>query len=555
MTLAAEYGVLPEEAALVRGRQRLWLAAGIFAIAFFMVAIRLVEVSVLTADSRSPSRVAHHNASSDVTFERGEITDRNGVLLATNLTTASVYANPLEIKDIDEAVRGLRSVFPDLAEETLRSRLESRRSFVWINRNITPSEMYDVNALGIPGVYFQRDERRTYPHGRLTAHILGQVDVDNIGVSGIERSFDSLLRDHSNHLESLELSLDIRVQYALYEELKTAMQKFRARGASGVVLDVNSGEILGMVSLPDFDPHDSKYADAAARFNRNTLGVYEMGSTFKSFTVAMALDSGRVSVTDTYDTSEPIRYAGRVIRDYHPRREPQSVPEIYIHSSNIGTVKMAMDAGLEREAPFLSRLGMLDRLEIELPEAAQPMVPAKWREINAMTVSYGHGIAVTPLHLARGTAALINGGQLKPVTLLKEGNGKQPEGERVISSRTSAMMRAMMRLTVQEGTGRKAKVVGYRVGGKTGTAEKAVNGHYKRDALLSSFIGAFPMDDPKYLVLAVMDEPQGIEETHGYATGGYTAAPVVANVVSRIGPMLGIEPEIPTEIDEAPTGN
>ena len=328
----------------------------------------------------------------------------------------------------------------------------------------------------------------------------------------------------------------------MHAELSAAMETFQAKAAAGLILDVNSGELLSMVSLPDFDPHNSNAASDFAKFNRNTLGVYEMGSTFKSFTVANALDDGVVKLTDGFDATKPIKRARFMIRDSHPEARWLTVSEIYMHSSNIGTVQIADAVGVQRQQEFLSRLGLMDSLQVELPERASPLLPASWSGISSATVSFGHGMAVTPLHLARATAALVNGGVLQPVTLLKQGNGQVPQGTRVISERTSQDMRRLMRKVVEKGTGRKADVQGYLVGGKTGTAEKASAGGYDRDAMLSSFVSAFPMNDPKYLVLVVLDEPQGTKETFGYATAGWTAAPVVSRVISRLGPMMGLVP-------------
>ncbi|MBL28756.1 MAG: penicillin-binding protein [Rhodospirillaceae bacterium] len=516
------------------GRSRLAAAAVMFGIAFLVIAGRLVDITLI--EGPAEPRVAH-SVASEPTVARADITDRNGVILATSLPTRSLYADPALILDPDNAADRLAAVLPELDPVDLRAKLAKRSRFVWIKRNLTPRQQAAVNALGVPGFAFVREERRVYPHGALTAHVVGFTGVDNRGLAGVERHFDQQLRSGP-----VTLSLDIRVQHIVRDALSKSVATFQAVGGSALVMDVRTGELLSMVSLPDFDPHEPARASDDQRFNRNTLGVYEMGSTFKVFTAAMALDAGVVPVNGGYDASEPLKVSRFTIRDYHAKNRWLSVPEILLYSSNIGAAKMAMAVGGERQQRFFDSLGLTRPLSVELSEIGNPMTPAKWREINVVTAAYGHGIAVTPLHLAAGVAAVVNGGELHPATLVKHETGVPVPGERVISAETSSLMRAMLRLVVAEGTGRKADAPGYYVGGKTGTAEKSVNGHYARKALISSFVGMFPSDNPRYLVLAMLDEPHGTKETFGYATGGWTAAPVVGEVVSRIGPMLGVVP-------------
>lgn len=516
------------------GRSRLAVATVMFAIAFLVIAGRLVDITLI--EGPGDLRVAR-TVVSEPTVARADITDRNGVILATSLPTRSLYADPALILDPSAAADRLVKVLPELDATDLRDRLAKPTRFVWIKRNLTPRQQAAVNALGVPGLAFVRAERRVYPHGALTAHVVGFTGVDNRGLAGVERRFDERLRG-----EPVTLSLDIRVQHVVREELARAVATFKAVGGSALVMDVVTGELLSMVSLPDFDPHEPGRASEDQRFNRNTLGVYEMGSTFKVFTAAMALESGVVGINGGFDASEPLKVSRFTIRDYHAENRWLSVPEILLYSSNIGAAKMAMAVGGERQQRFFESLGLTRPLSVELSEIGDPMAPAKWREINMVTAAYGHGIAVTPLHLATGVAAMVNGGELRPATLVKHGPDSAIASHRVISPQTSSLMRAMLRLVVAEGTGRKADAPGYFVGGKTGTAEKTVNGRYVRKALISSFVGMFPSDDPRYLVLAMLDEPHGTEETFGYATGGWTAAPVVGSVVSRIGPMLGVVP-------------
>jgi cell division protein FtsI (penicillin-binding protein 3) len=517
------------------GRTRLLVAGLVFTMAFLVVGLRLVGLSLLT-DGREPRVVETHRATA---FEsvRADIVDRNGIVLATTLPTASLYANPRQILDPAATARRLAAALPEIPEHALAAKLAGDSGFVWLKRKLTPRQQHEVNSLGIPGLYFQREPDRIYPHGPLAAHVVGFAGVDNRGLAGIEQAFEQRLRGSAR---PLELSLDLRVQHILSAELASAMVAFQAVGATGLVLDAETGEIAAMVSLPSFEPANPGNADSDALFNRASLGVYEMGSVFKIFTTAMALDQGAVSLQDGFDVSRPIRVARFTISDFKPKNRWLSVPEIFIYSSNIGSVHMAMEAGTTRQKVFLHNLGLTRAPEIELPEVGQPMIPAPWREINTMTISYGHGLAVSPLQLVSAVAAVVNGGDLVPATLLKRGAGERVVVRRVLSPKTSRDMRWLMRLAVQKGTGRLANAPGYLVGGKTGTADKLRGRRYATDARFASFIGAFPMDQPRYLVFAMLDEPKGNETTHGYATGGWVAAPVVRRVIERMGPLLGI---------------
>ena len=383
------------------------------------------------------------------------------------------------------------------------------------------------------------DQRRVYPMGNLAAHVVGFSDPDGRGLAGIERQFDAKLREGSG---ALSLSIDVRVQHVLRNELVRAMTEHRAVGAAGIVLDTANGELLAMVSLPDFDPNRARSAGAERRFNRATLGIYEMGSTFKVLSTALALDAGAVTLADRIDATRPIRVARFTIRDFHAKARVLTVPEVFIHSSNIGAAKLGLAVGGKRMRRFLGDLGMFRKTPVEIGENGRPLFPRRWREINTMTVSFGHGVAVSPLHLASAVAAVVNGGTLHPPTLLKREPEARPEGKRVLSRATSDKMRRLMRLVVAEGTGSKAAAAGYLVGGKTGTAEQAGRGGYRKKRLLSSFVAAFPMHRPRYVVLALLDQPRGTRKTHGYATGGWVAAPVIGKTVARIGPLLGVEP-------------
>ncbi len=519
---------------LETGRTRLLVTGVVFALAFIVLSWRLVDIALFAVGSGP--RIAAGPA-----FETGraDIVDRNGVVLATSLPTASLYANPRQVRDPARAAARLAGALPGLSQARVREKLSTDHGFIWLKRNLTPREQYRVNRLGIPGLHFEREEHRFYPHGSLTAHSVGFTDVDNKGLAGIEQSFDEVLRGRS---EPLALSLDLRVQHVLAQELAAAMTEFDAIGAAGLVMDASSAEVLAMVSLPDFNPAQRGSATPEARFNRASLGLYEMGSVFKIFTTAMVLDEGVVTLDDGYDISKPIHAARFTINDFKPKNRWLSVPEIFIYSSNIGTVRMAMAAGTAAQRAFLGRLGLTRPAGIELAEVGQPIVPSPWREINTMTISYGHGLAVSPVQMVSAVAAVVNGGEFHPATLIKRAKHALPAGERIMSRGTSLKMRRLMRLVVRHGTGRKADAEGYMVGGKTGTANKLVGGRYVRNARIASFVAAFPMNDPRYVVFAMIDEPKGGKRTHGYATGGWVAAPAVRRVVERIGPILGVEP-------------
>lgn len=523
--------------AIEMGRNRLMVAGALFTAAFTVIGIRVIDVSVFSENTeprytRSIAKDEKHNG-------RADIVDRNGVLMATSLSTASLFANPRLVLDPEQAALKLATALPDIDVKVIEKKLRSNRGFVWLKRHLTPRQQYAVNRLGIPALNFQREARRMYPMGSLAAHALGFTDIDNKGLTGIERYFDKELRTRQ---DNMALSIDVRVQHVLEHELGVAMKKFSAIGAAGLVMDVTTGEVVAMSSLPSFDPNQPNAIAQDLRFNRTTLGVYEMGSTFKIFTTAMALDAGTVSLHGGYDATNPIRVARFTIRDFHAKKRWLSVPEIFMYSSNIGTVKMALDVGIPGHRNFLTTIGMMKPVAIELSETGSPLSPNRWREINSMTISFGHGLAVSPLHLVAGVSAMVNGGIYRTPTLISRNPSETPVGKRVITAETSAKMRRLMRLVVKNGTGRNAAAPGYLVGGKTGTAEKVSGRGYKKKALISSFVAAFPMHNPRYVVLAMLDEAKGTKETFGYATGGWVAAPVVGAVVRRIAPVLGMRP-------------
>jgi len=528
--------------ALERSRNRLMVTAAMVTLVFTAIGIKLVDATLLRHAAEPRQRMAAEIDAPPV--NRADIVDRNGNLLATSLATQSLYADPKLISRPDEVARKLTTVLPELDYKDLLGKLSGEKRFVWIKRNLTPKQQAQVFRLGLPGVYFEREERRFYPASNLTAHIVGFTGVDNNGLSGLEQSQNKRLI--SEPTKPLQLSIDLRLQHILKKELTTTIQEFSAIGAAGIIYDVRNGEVLSMVSLPDFDPHEppplNDKAGQDALFNRATLGVYEMGSTFKIFNTAMSLDSGKIRVSDTFDTIHNIQVGRFTIREYHPFHHNLTVAEVFQESSNLGSVRMALSLGVQHQKAFLTKLGLTRPTALELPENGWPLVPNPWREVNTMTISFGHGMSVSPMHTVSAAASVINGGILRQPTILKRDPAVPVAGEQVISPQTSAMMRRLFRFVVTDGTAKSANVKGYVVGGKTGTAEKQKGRHYERNSRMSSFLGAFPMNDPRYIVYVLVDEPKGTKKTYGFATGGWVAAPAVGRIVKQIGPLLGVQP-------------
>ncbi len=532
-------------------RIRLVCVIAFFFLCYSAIAVRLIEVSTLGRDDTHSQatqaiEAGNQDALTDwnppMQLSRADIVDRNGEVLATSLNMLSLFANPRVMVEPYEAAKKLTTVFPEMKEKELRKRLTEDSSFVWIKRNLTPREQHAVNNLGIPGLYFQPEQRRVYPYGSLFAHVVGYVGIDNQGLAGIEKALNKRITATRYDPTPIQLSVDSRVQHIVHDELSKAVKEFQALGGVGVVLDSHNGEIISMVNLPDFNPHEPGRASKDAKFNRASLGNYEMGSTFKTFTTAMALDYGTVNLQDGYDATHPLRVARFTISDTHPKKRWLSVPEIFAYSSNIGTVKMLLDVGAPKQKEFLKKLGLFEPVKIELPEISAPLYPKEWRELSAMTISFGHGMTVSPLSLVRATAAVVDGGHLLPLTLIKGANARKLPGPRVMKENTALKMRRLMRMVVEHGTGAKAEARGYRVGGKTGTAEKVQAGGYSQDAKMALFLGMFPSDDPQYIVLVMVDEPKGNESTFGYATGGWIAAPVAGRIIERMATLYGMQP-------------
>ena len=528
-------------------RGRIVLAMAVFVCVYGAIVGRLVHYGF----GAPADPVALGSAQSSVAAARPDITDRNGEILATDISTGSLYAEPRRVVDPDEATELLATVFPDLGTDAVRQKLASNAGFVWLKREISPQQQEAVHRLGIPGIGFLSESRRFYPSGRTVGYVVGHVNVDNQGTAGLEKYIDDqwLKQLHelgyamTPNLEPIRLSVDLRAQHVLHDELASAKEKYTALAAAGVVLDVKTGEVVAMTSLPDYDPNNPAEALDPNRMNRASASVYEMGSTFKLFATAMALDSGKVRMTDSFDASRPLQVGGFTIRDFHGKHRVLTVPEIFIYSSNIGTGKEALKVGSEGQQEFLKRLGLMDKVPTELPEVGRPILPKRWSDLVTITVSFGHGISVSPLATAVAAAAVMNGGWLMPPTFFpRSEEAAKLTAKRVLSQQTSDEMRYLMRLNVLKGSGTRADIPGYRVGGKTGTAEKVVNGRYSSSKRFNAFIASFPIDDPRYLVLICIDEPNP-EKPGMAATAGLNAAPTAANVISRIAPMLGVMPD------------
>jgi cell division protein FtsI (penicillin-binding protein 3) len=547
------------ETKVVRGaaasRGRIFCAGLAFAGLYAAIALKLVGLGMASDDHTE----ALNSARTQVSTARPDIVDRNGEVLATDIKTASLFAEPKRIIDVDEAMEALASVLPEMrGDESVRRKLSSKAGFVWLKRELKPGERQKIFRLGIPGIGFMEENRRFYPGGPIASHVLGTVNIDNQGISGIEKAIDQEmgLKDlqelglvTDRNLKPRRLSIDLRVQHVVRDEIIDAMERFRAVAAIGIVLDVNTGEVVAMSSVPDFDPNHPEQALEKQNMNRATAGVFEMGSVFKTFNSGLSLDSGKIRLTDTFDVT-PLQFGSQRIGEFHSKGRPLSVTEIFLYSSNNGSARMALKVGPTAQRAFFERLGFLKRIDTELPEVALPLYPKNVSDVSAATMSFGHGISVTPMHTAVAGAAMINGGRLiSPTFFPRDRTAAAEVARQVIRSETSDKMRYLFLQNATSGTGgsgSKAAVSGYRVGGKTGTAEKIEHGRYSAGKRFNSFLAAFPMDDPRYLVLTVLDEPKSEAGDGGPATAGLNAAAAAGNIIRRIAPMLGVMPRYDT---------
>ncbi|TRL37505.1 peptidoglycan D,D-transpeptidase FtsI family protein [Rhizobium straminoryzae] len=525
-------------------RVRVGLIIAGFAVCYCAIGAKLAYYGMLDPESTASIMPADRLMAS-----RPDLLDRNGEVLATDIRTVSLFAEPHKIVDPDEVIEKLRTVLPDLDTRQMYNKLSSKSRFQWLRRQLTPKQQSQILALGIPGIGFRPEKRRFYPGGPTASHIVGFVNIDNRGVAGMERYVDTQgLADlaavgmtSGQPLEPVRLSIDLRVQSILRDVLMESITKFRAKGAGAVVLDVHTGEVLGMASAPDFDPNDPAAGGEDGWLNRMSNGTFEMGSTFKSFTLAMGLDSGKVNMNDMFDARYPIRIGGYTIKDFHGQGRMLSIPEIFQYSSNIGTAKIADVVGIDGHKDFLTKLGLLTKMQTELPEVAMPGQPREWKKINSITISFGHGVSTTPLQTAVAGAALVNGGKLIEPTFLPRTREQAEEvAKTVIKPQTSANMRWLFRWNGVKGSGKNALVEGFNVGGKTGTADKVINGRYNHDHNFNAFLAAFPIYDPQYVVLTFIDDPRS--ETDHAVLAGNSAAPMVKEIISRSAAILGVKP-------------
>ncbi len=528
---------------LVMAHQRLMLLLLMLVLGVAVIASRLIWLGMAGSDSLS-------TINANGVIGRGDIVDRNGQVLARTIEAWSVGVHPTKLLgNADDLAAQLANLMPERTVDDYRAILKSGRNFTYLRRRAMPELVAQVNALGEPAMAFAREPERLYPQTTLAAHAIGFTDFDGHGVMGMERVLEERLSDPERRGTPVALSIDMRVQAAMESELAAAMSDLQAAGATGLVLDVATGEIVSMVSLPVFNPNKSGEAQPETLRNNVTQSVYELGSTFKPLTMANAIESGVVkNLGRRYDATEPISVGPFTIKDDHPQRRWLNVPEALVHSSNIVTARVADELGKDRAEAFFKLLGFGNPVQVELRERGRTLWPTSWGRASNMTIAYGHGMAVTPLHLANAYAAIVNGGILHPATLLKMPAGKAPKGKRVISEHTSLLMRKMLRLIVLDGTGKNANVDGFRVGGKTGTAEKPGVGGYSKTVNVSTFAAVFPMDAPRYVVIAMLDSPRGSARSSGQVTAAWTAAPVVAKVIARTGPMLGVFPDRRKEI-------
>lgn len=502
------------------------------------LALRVLYVAFFSDSSSQDAISAVRRAET-----RGNVLDRNGEVLATSLVSTSVYARPASILNDKEVAAQLASIFADLRYGDVLKKLRSTAPFVWLKRNITPAQEERVHNIGAPGIFFERSYKRVYPHHNIASHVVGYVDIDGNGLAGLENSLDAILRTNTD----VRSSIDVKVQTIVREELKKAVQEFNAKGGVGII-QKTTGEVLAMVSLPDFDPNHPNAADNEAKFNRATLGVYETGSVFKAFTVAMALDSGTTTLESVYDVNDPIVFGKYKITDYQAKGGWMSVPQILMYSSNLGVSQMAVEMGKANHFQYLKKFGFDEMLPIELAEKSKGKIPslAQWKDVTSVTTSYGYGVSASPLHLTTAMSGLVGGGNMFMPTLI---NDKVTKSRAVIAPHTSELMKKLLRMIVRFGSGQKAEVPGIFLGGKTGTANKISGKGYDGSKRISSFLGAFPVHTPKYVIFISLDEPKGNKSTFGFATGGWVATPVVGRIISRASVLLGTLPDL-YRIDE-----
>lgn len=532
-----------ERGALNSVKSRIVLVSSAFFCLYVIIAVRLFDLCVLQAKTNTVEYVQNDEFENILKYtatpiKRADIIDRNGTIIATSLPTVNLYANPKKVKNKSDVAQKLASILTDTTYDDILKKLKRKNHFIYIKRNLTPSQQYQINALGIPGLEFEKGEKRVYPHKNLFAHIIGTTNIDNKGISGIEKQLDKRLTQSDI---PLNLTIDSGIQDTIREELLKAVNKFNAEGASAILMDVSNGEIIAMISLPDFDPNINNNIPERAQFNFTTKGVYEPGSVLKIFNAALGLESGKVKVTDKFDATQPLKLRYNVIKDYRGENRWLDLPEILIYSSNIGSARIALKVGKDEQRSFLENLGFFKPISsIEVAEKGYPLIPSErqWGEATTATVGYGYGISVTPLHLVSAFSSVINGGTYYEPTLVKD--NKASTSHRVLSYNTSKQMRKLLRGVVVEGSGKGANVAGYEVAGKTGTAQKLVDGKYIDKKVMTSFLATFPISNPKYALFLMMDEPKATKETWGFVTSGWNTVPTAGKIIAAIAPQLNL---------------
>jgi len=539
----------------MRAEGRLLVMGAMFALAYGAIGVRMGALAGTVSEEPQSTVVGN-----PIFGQRADIVDRNGRILATNLDTHALYAHPRDMVDPEQTARELAAIFPELKVDQLVRDFTGTRKFVWIRRQLSPEQMQQVHDIGSPGLVFGPREMRLYPNGAIAAHILGGASygregvasAEVIGVAGVERKFDEYLRDPANEGAPLELSIDLTIQAAAEEVLAGGMSIMNAKGAASVLMDVHTGEIISMVSLPDFDPNKRPQVlltgdqSDSPLFNRAMQGVYELGSTFKIFAVAQAMELGLINPETMINTKGPLQWGKFRIRDFHDYGAQLSATDVIVQSSNIGTARIAMQIGAERQQEFLRSLGFMEATPVELQEAPSgaPLLPRNWSELSTMTISYGHGLSSSPLHLATAYSSLLNGGTRVYPTLLHREN--RQTGPRIVRAEISERSRDMLRQVVSRGTASFGEVEGYEVGGKTGTADKPKEngGGYYKDKVIATFASVFPANDPQYVLIVTFDEPSENSGSEPRRTAGWTAVPVAAEMIRRVAPLLGLRPQV-----------
>ena len=538
---------------------RLRLIALAFVGVYGLIDAKLVMLGL----SKEPPQSLKAVASDAVSGARPDLLDRNGQMMATDIKTMSVFAEPRRIIDKDEAVELLTAVLPDVDARELRNRIGSRKGFVWVKRGITQKQQEEVYRLGLPGVGFLPENKRVYPNGPVAAHVIGFTNLDNQGIAGIEKWVDGQgLGDlkgagfdiKPQDLKPISLSIDSKATFAVRDELAKGIEHFKATAGSAAIMDVNTGEMIAYTSLPDYDPNNPVDALDPQHINRLNVGVYEMGSTFKAISIAMALEANKVTLRSTVDARENLRYGRFTIHDFHATHRILTVPEVFVHSSNIGTARMAMMVGVDGHKAFLRKMGQLTRLQTELPESASPLVPAHWSELNTMTIAFGQGLNVAPLQAMMAVGALANGGSLITPTFLKrDSSDVRADFPKVVRPEVSEALRYLMRVNATLGSAKKIDIPGYFAGGKTGTADKIIHGHYSKDRVNTTFMSIVPADKPKYLFFVMMEDPQAAEGTYGFHTAAWNSGDVCGKIMERVAPLLNLPPNLTMPTAPFPT--